>query len=170
MSKESNLVEIGDVFLVPIDSDHFGLGQAVTKVGGLWYFVFFEGKWKKTDIPKLEEVIELPVLFASLSNDAKIYHGHWQVIGNIRDGCSRIKKPAFKVHYFEEDAYYVENMEGDKTRKATDEEVELLTNRFSVTPAILEKALQSHNGNGEWQERYERLKYCEVQKRSNIRI
>lgn len=170
MNKNKIKVKVGDVFLIPIDDATVGAGCAVLDLGELLYLVVYEGRWSESEPPTMKQVKNLPITFAAVSNDAKLCHKDWPIIGNNRDGVNDIAKPVFKVYYFDSDSYFVEDIRKDKSRPATEQEIELLTNRFSITPIIFEKALRAFYGEIEWQPRFDRLLYSEVVKRSKVAL
>jgi len=147
----------GDLFSIQLSSETFALGQIVETVGDLLYLVVFSQKFESEirdfNIEKME------IALASLSTDAKIWHGHWPILGNTRKNLNSIPKPFFKVHFYEEDQYFIESLTKDSIRPALDEELSKYPNRFSITPKRLENATKAYFGFETWDERFNKLKF-----------
>lgn len=151
-------VKLGDIFSIPLDGGKVGLGQvAGTYKGGELFIVVFEGCWDSDDVPPVGEVVNLPIVLASLSLDALLWHGHWQILGNYVANFELIRYPVFKIDTLL--SAEIEDVEGQKIRKATKKEIQLLPYRTTVAPIRIEKAFKAINGLEEWQESYNELKY-----------
>lgn len=147
----------GDVFLVPIDSTRVGLGQIVDVLPSELYVVLYANAWKASSPPAPQEVVDQAVLFASLTLDAKLYHGDWTIIGNVTNNLANIKLPLSKVRISGE--MHIESHDGRWSRHATPEEAEQLRFRKTVAPVRLEKALKAHYGILEPHPAYDELRY-----------
>lgn len=147
----------GDVFLVPIDDSHVGLGQVVDVLPSELYVVVYSKAWPVDAPPVARDVIGGEVLFASLTLDAKLHNGDWLVIGNITENLSKLKLPLSKVRISGE--MHIESHDGKWSRTATVEEAEQLRFRKTVAPVRLENALKAHFGILEPHEAYDELRY-----------
>ena len=134
----------GDVFTVPIDEDHVGIGQIAEALKDQLYVVIFNGKHPRDDLPSIPSAVEQPHLLASMTLDAKLYHGHWEVIGNTTENLTAEDLPWFKVRI--NDVMHVESCDKKTLRPATEEEERTLPIRSTYSPAVLEKALQAEYG------------------------
>jgi hypothetical protein len=160
--------KLGDVFLIPIDTERVGIGQVADVLDSELYLVVFDGLWPSDAPPNAESVDDLEVAFASISMDAKIWHGHWPIVGNQKENLSRITFPVFKIA--RGDVFYVESYDETRTRKATAEEADLLRFRTTVAPVILEKALKAFYNVVEWDSDYDKLRYERVQESAKVDV
>lgn len=145
----------GDVFLVPLDDERTGLGQIVDVLPSELYVVIYEDAWSAP--PPAEVVAGLTPLFASLTLDAKLYHGDWEIIGNVTDNLPAIRLPLSKVRI--SGKMCIENHDGSASRPATPEEAECLRFRKTVAPVRLENALKAHYKLVEQNAAYQELSY-----------
>ena len=147
---------VGDVFLVPIEGSRSGIGQIAGNWKGELYIVIYDAVFEGENVdPK--QVVGAKPLFAALSLDAKIHHGDWRIIGNVTENLAGIPQPVFKVN--QDGAVFLESRDRSMTRPASGAEAEALRLRTVVAPVRLEKALQAHNGVGDWNPRYDDLRY-----------
>jgi hypothetical protein len=160
--------KLGDVFLVPIDDKRVGVGQVVDVLDKELYLVVFEGCWPREDPPTADCVDGLEVAFASLSLDAKIWHGHWPIVGNRKANLGNIALPVFKVERGGE--FYVESHDERRTRKATAEEAVQLRFRKTVAPVRLEKALKAVHDVVEWSSEYDEIRYERLKESSKVQV
>lgn len=144
---------VGDVFLVPIDGDRYGIGQIAGDWKGELYVVIFDKVVFANASPK--DLDGALLQFAALSLDAKLHHGDWPIIGNRQDNIDTIPQPWFKVRYHQQT--YVEARDRSMFRPATAKEENGLRFRNVVAPVRLEKALKARHGLGAWHPRYEEL-------------
>lgn len=119
--------------------------------------VLYVNAWKASSPPAPQEVVDQAVLFASLTLDAKLYHGDWAIIGNVTNNLANIKLPLSKVRISGE--MHIESHDGRWSRHATPEEAEQLRFRKTVAPVRLEKALKAHYGILEPHPAYDELRY-----------
>jgi hypothetical protein len=149
-------VHVGDVFQIPVSKDCSGFGQVLANDAGMLLMAIFDQRAGGDRHPSLESIVSADLLFIANSPDAKIWHGHWPIIGNVAPDRARIPLPKYKVGRGGE--MYVENYEANKTRVATPEELALLDLRSSWSPEILEDALKAQWGLGPWNDHYNRLR------------
>lgn len=157
----------GDVFLIPLDDDRVGLGQIVDVLRSELYVVVYDKAWDAGNPPSPQKVFILTPLFASLTLDAKLYHGDWKIIGNVTDNLSAIKLPLSKVRI--SGKMHIESHDGSWRRPATAAEAEHLRFRKTVAPVRLEKALQAQHGIVEDHPAYDDLRYELVVESSQFR-
>jgi len=146
-------VKVGDVFLIPIEGDRYGIGQIAGNWKGELYIVIYDRVVSADASLKLIDGASLQ--FAALSLDAKIHHGDWPIIGNRQDNIETIPQPWFKVGY--NGQTYVEARDRSVLRVATAKEEAQLRLRTVVAPVRLEKALKARNGIGVWHPTYNDL-------------
>ncbi|TWT34166.1 Imm26 family immunity protein [Blastopirellula retiformator] len=147
----------GDVFLVPIDITRVGLGQIVDVLPSELYVVIYANAWNVSSPPSPGDVVGQVVLFASLTLDAKLYHGDWAIIGNVTENLVNIKLPLSKVRISGE--MHIESHDGSWSRSATPKEADQLSFRKTVAPIRLEKALKAQYGILEPHPAYDDLRY-----------
>ncbi|PZF81777.1 Imm26 family immunity protein [Jiangella anatolica] len=150
---------VGDVFTIPLDDDRVGLGQVVGtyRVAALYLAVFDRSLPRDVAPAVAIGSAHGPLLFLALSFDAKIYAGHWTVIGRAPVDDS-IELPAYKEMVAVPPAYEVVDARGVRRRPATDVEAASLPNRAIVAPVRVEKALRAHVGLEPWHEAYAELR------------
>ncbi len=152
----SRKAKLGDVFLVPIEGSRTGIGQIAGDWKGELYVIIYDAVYGDENVdPK--SVIGANPLFAALSLDAKIHNGDWRIIGNVIENLDSIPQPVFKVN--QDGEVFLESRDRSMTRPASGAEAEALRLRTVVAPVRLEKALKAHNGVGDWNPRYDELRY-----------
>lgn len=150
-------LKVGDVFSVPIDDSRVGVGQVVAACGeGVHYLAIFDVVAVCPSEIDIELAVRARVIFLALSNDAKLYAGHWAVVGNapVADG---MPFPAWRMVYSMPDRVDVVDYTGTRRRPASEAEAELLPDETLVAPVRLEKALRAKHGIGLWKEAYSEL-------------
>jgi hypothetical protein len=147
---------VGDVFLIPLEDSGFGLGQVAGDWKGELYLLIFEHTYDTRDVDP-ECVLAAAPLFAALSLDAKIHNGDWPVIVRVTDNLAQIPQPVFKVD--QGGRMFLESRDRSVSRPVTQAEEESLRLRTVVAPVRLENALKALNGIGEWNPRYEELRF-----------
>lgn len=147
----------GDVFTVPIDDATFGIGQVVaTYDKGGYFLAIFDTVVQRPVQVDLEAATTEAVLFLTLSLDAKIAAGHWEVIGHA-PVSPKIPLPAYKEAVGRPDRIDIVDYTGNIRRPANSDEAEKLPNRSIVAPVRLEKALKAKHGLEPWNDAYDRL-------------
>ena len=152
----SQKAHVGDVFLVPIDGSRRGIGQIAGDWKGELYVVIFDAVYGDENVDPKSVVTATP-LFAALSLDAKIHNGDWRIIGNVTENLDGIPQPVFKVN--QDGEVFLESRDRSANRQASSKEAEALRLRTVVAPVRLEKALKAYNGVGDWNTRYDDLRY-----------
>lgn len=147
-------VNIGDVFLTPVDDQRYGLGQVAGDWKGEVYVVIYDKVVEAS--ATADEVMGASLLLAALTLNAKFTLGHWPVIGNLKDNLALIPQPWFKVGQGGKD--YIDSRDRTQTRPATPAEAGGLRYRKVVAPIRIERAVMAHHGVGEWQGHYDELR------------
>jgi len=147
-------VKVGDVFLVPLDDKSWAFGQLVSAWNDELYIAVFNEQTQAQEAdPYL--IVEKKPIFLTLTLDAKLFHGHWPVIGNIKDNISNFPQPVYKVR--QSGIVYLESRDRTFTRPASLNECRAVSYRTVASPALVEKAIQAHFGMGEWMPEYEKF-------------
>ncbi|PJI38590.1 MAG: hypothetical protein CTR54_21185 [Rhizobium sp.] len=144
--------EVGDVFLVPLDGKGWALGQLVSAWNHELYVAVFGHKVETRDVNPHCVVDQEPV-FLALTLDAKLFHGDWPILGNVRENLASFPQPAFKVR--RSGVLHIESRDRTVSRPASPAEAEILRYRSVSSPAVIEKAIQAHFGIGEWSPHYD---------------
>jgi len=147
-------VVVGDVFLIPLNEERYGIGQLAGDWNGELYVIIYDKVVSAEASPA--DVDNAPLLFAALTLDAKLHRGDWRIIGNRKENIETIPQPWFKVGV--EGQTYVEARDRSVTRLATTKEAAALKLRTVVAPVRLENALKALHGAGEWHPRFEELR------------
>jgi hypothetical protein len=158
----------GDVFTIPVSESLTGFGQIVKdpKKDDLIIIVFKELA-EKHDIPNIEDIVNGTPLLLGFTMDAKLYHGHWEIIGNHPINIGDIRMPYFKLGTPPGDSY-ITNYKGQRIRPITLEEYSKLGFKSFRSPAGFEKALKAYHKFGDWREDFDRLLYGETLKSIDV--
>ena len=146
-------IAVGDVFLIPISGNQYGIGQVAGNWKGELYVLVYDEVVSQNATPA--DVDNAGLKFAVLTLDAKFHHGDWPVIGNRTDNLERLPQPWFAVGV--DGKSFVEARDRSVLRPATAIEEVRLKLRTVVAPIRLEKALQASMGVGEWLPHYDEL-------------
>jgi hypothetical protein len=144
---------VGDVFLVPLDRERYGIGQLAGDWKGELYVVIFDKLVSLNASPA--DVDGAGLQFAALTLDAKFHHGDWPLVGNRRDNLPHLPQPWFKVGVGGET--HIEARDRSVTRRATSIEEASLRYRTVVAPVRIESALKALHGLAEWNSRFDEL-------------
>jgi hypothetical protein len=148
-------LNVGDIFEFSINDNNSSYGQIIEIPNEESItIVVFEDQYKQR--PLLDEIVDDEILLMGNTFDAKLYHGHWVIIGNYTSNLDSIKLPYYKIGT---KPVYIEDFKGNKLRKAKKEEVEKLIYRPYVAPVRFELALKAHCKVVEWKEIYDDLLY-----------
>jgi hypothetical protein len=152
---------VGDVFVIPIDDNRVGVGQAVAMYGeDSYYLAIFEPTIDR-DLGELDSAIDGPILFLALTFDAKVWAGDWPVVGT-RPVRPDMPLPAYKQMVGVPDRFDVVDYSGQRRRPARGTEAVWLSNRFSVAPIRLERALRAVHGVEPWDDAYAELRPSQI--------
>lgn len=151
-------LQVGEVFTIPLDDERVGYGQIVSAQGqGHYYFAVFEGAYPREQTPDLDAVLEGGLALLALSLDALLYHDHWQIVAE-RPVNSAMPWPAYKEGVSPPGTFEVVDHTGERRRKATQAEAEMLPFRAVVAPIRVEKALRALHGLEDWDDAYDELR------------
>lgn len=159
---------VGDVFQIPVDDRHVGYGQVLASIKpNPLYLCVFEPLWDRQPIADVQAIVRSQVLLLANSLDAKIWHGHWPIIGRTRPTLDRIPFPAFVTSIGRRDDYYLVSYDGRRRRKARATEVQHFDKRATVAPVRLEAAFKAHHGLIPWDPRFDQLRFDHVWERAD---
>jgi len=154
---------VGDVFIVPIDGPHFGLGQVIATYGKDAYFLAIFDAVVGSDVSPedLDRVREGPLVFLALAMDVKLAMGDWPIVARrpVRPG---LPLPAFKEMVGSPDRIDIVDYSGHRRRPSRPGEKDLVPNRKVIAPIRIEKALRARHGFGSWTAAYDGLRLDEV--------
>jgi hypothetical protein len=145
-------VAIGDVFLIPLTEQSWAYGQLVSAWNGELYVAIFGDKTER-DEANSKAILGIKPVFLVLTLDAKLWHGHWPIIGNVQTNLSSFPQPAFKVR--QKGIVYIESRDRARTRQATAHESQILRFRTVTSPAAIEQVVRAYFGIGDWNPHFE---------------
>lgn len=147
----------GDIFNIPIDENEVGYGQIVKIKSHNFLMIVFKGLWRKNEDINISEIVSNEVLFMGYSIDAKLYHNHWKIVGSYTENLDKIELPLFRLGTPPDEIYILDH-KGDKIRKCSVDEFELLDYQKIISPVRYEKALKAFYNKDHWHDDYEVLK------------
>lgn len=145
---------LGDVFLIPLDQERYGIGQIAGDWKGELYVVVYDKLVARNGSPA--DLDGAGLTFAALTLDAKLHQGDWPVIGSRKDNLPLLPQPWFKVENGNE--VHIEARDRASGRRATATEEAQLRHRTVVAPVRIETALKALHGIGDWHPRFEDLR------------
>ena len=147
--------KVGDVFLIPLDESSCVGGQVVSiRDDDELYLAVFGQLLSRNEIDPEVATSGAPRLLG-LSFDAKLWHGHWPIIGNLIEKVGDYPQPNYKVRRAGQ--LYLQSRDLTVNRPATDEEAEALEYRTVSDAAVIEDAIKATLGITEWNEHYDDL-------------
>ncbi|UKB82733.1 immunity 26/phosphotriesterase HocA family protein [Chryseobacterium sp. MEBOG06] len=154
----------GDIFTIPITSDETGFGQLVELPDKYTLIIIvFNYKALTTDIFDVGNIIKKDILFLGYTNDAKLYHKDWEIIGNRTDNLMNVSMPCFKLGLPNDDypdGARLVNYKGDVIANINKSQFDKLSFETEVGPIRFEKALRAHFGLEEWiPDNYDKILY-----------
>ncbi|WP_306353666.1 Imm26 family immunity protein [Flavobacterium sp. '19STA2R22 D10 B1'] len=154
-------LKIGDIFTIPLSEKEVGFGQIVCFPNSKNAFIMcvFDIKQSKETPIEIQKICNTPLLFLGYSTDAKLYHKHWEIIGNSIKNIDSITMPYFRLGTPPKDIYLI-NYKGDRLKSINIKEFDMLDYETNYAPIRYENALKAHFGFGEWiPENYNNLLY-----------
>lgn len=145
----------GDVFTIPVSEDEVGLGQIAYLPGHKHNFIMiaFDKKFKIGDEISLNNLDELKILLLGYTVDAKLYHKHWEIIGNNTSNLAKVKFPCYKLGLPNDDypdgAKLVDH-KGNILAAIGKSDFDKLSYQTEVGPIRFQNALKAHFGYQEW--------------------
>ncbi|BFO67004.1 Imm26 family immunity protein [Chryseobacterium sp. KCF3-3] len=167
MAKRFKL-NVGDVFTIPLENDEFGIGQIVYMPNHKHNFIMivFDKKYNLKEEVDLNGLQDLKVLFLGYTVDAKLYHKHWEIIGNTLSNLSSVKFPCYKLGLPNDDypdgARLVDH-KGNVLANIDKDTFDSLSYQNEVGPIRFQNALKAHFGLQEWiPEDYDKILYVKT--------
>ena len=148
-------VKVGDVFYIPIDSERNVVGQIVSDYKGELFCVIYDLINTSPEL-SVEAVDCADIILFAITLDAKLWHGHWPIIGNRKENLNSIPKPKFKIETLT--GYKVEDLTGQTIRRASKLDKAKLAYKTVVAPIRLEKAVKAYYGLEKWAQHFDELK------------
>lgn len=130
------------------------------------FICVFAAVTERGEQPNLDAVTHSEILLAGNTFDAKIWHGHWPVVGNRLPDMRNIALPNYKEGL--PGQCFAESLDLTRRRPATAEEEKILPFRSYVAPVRFEKARKALAGVGEWSPDYDELKYEHARRSSAV--
>lgn len=148
--------KVGDVFLIPLDETSCVGGQVISiRDENEFYLAVFGQRLSKDETDPETATSGAPKLLG-LSFDAKLWHGHWPIIGNLIEKVGAYPQPNYKVRIA--GVLSFESRDATVTRPITDEEAKILEYRGVSDAAVIENAIKAIFGIGEWSEHYDDIR------------
>lgn len=156
--------KVGDIFEFSINENSTSYGQIIKVLDDSTLVVIvFESQYKNR--PSICELLEDRVLLYGITLDAKLYNKDWKIIASETRNLSTIKSPYFKIGT---SPVFIENIDKQIIREATEKEIERLVYRTIVAPVRFELALKGYYKQIEWKDKYDSLLYSKIE--DSIRI
>lgn len=160
MAKRFKLNE-GDIFQIPLGNEEWGVGQIVCfpRTRDAFIMIVFDYKMYDSTSNIIENAIESPILLLGYSTDAKLYHKHWQIIGNDKRLISKVEMPFHRLGTPPEDIFLT-NYKNERLKPINEPEFNKLDYLTNYAPVRFENALKAHFGLQEWiSEDYDKILY-----------
>jgi hypothetical protein len=135
------IIEEGDIIEIPLDAESKSYAQIIKK-NIILYLLVFDGIFLNP--PAISEILNGDPIFSVWTMDAKLYHGEWRIVGS-----SNIRHKEYLDHKYtilRDGRTWIEDVDGNIIRLASEEEVRKLHARSSYSPALVEKAIRSFHG------------------------
>lgn len=157
MAKRKIKVNVGDIFAIKIDDNHYSYGQVVAEGRTSDCMVVYD--IISVEHPPLVEIVANKIVFLIQTVNSRIEDGIWEVVGNAPIP-NNIIFPLYKERT--KDGFRIVNHSGILIKEvATETEVENLKVLVSKSPISLEKAIKAMYVTGEWELYYNDLIYLE---------
>lgn len=151
----------GDCF--PISKEEVGIGQII-KMPNKYSFIMgvYDCKLNVNEVALIDNIIKTPLIFMGYSNDAKLYHNDWKVIGNSTSNFPNILLPYYRLGVPPNDIYLVNYM-GLKLLPIDESVFNKLSYQTEIAPIRYENALKAYYGLQEWiDDDYNKIFYSNV--------
>ncbi|EJL74397.1 Imm26 family immunity protein [Chryseobacterium populi] len=163
MAKRLKL-NIGDIFTIPLSEKEVGFGQIV-QMPDKYTLIIVVYNYKTFQAEKydIEKAVDSEILFLGYTNDAKLYHKDWKIVGNLLNNISRILLPCFKLGLpsadYPDGARLVD-FKGNVLANIDKKTFDKLHFQTEVGPIRFENALKAHFNLHEWiAEDYDKILY-----------
>jgi hypothetical protein len=160
-------LKIGDVFTIKLNNEEAGFGQVISFPNKSSLLIsILKHKEIIASSYSLESILTSEILFLGYSLDAKLYHKHWEIIGNMSIG--NVVLPYNKLGT-PPDEIYITDYKGKIIRECTIEEFNNLDYRTVIAPIRYENALKAYYGLLPWiDEDYNKLFYKNTLKAKEV--
>lgn len=149
----------GDIFTIPINEKSIGFGQIICiPNNNNFLIIVFKIKWDNDSYPLLEDITSNEILLLGYTLDAKLYHKHWKIIGNIVVKKNQIKMPHYKLGTPPGEIYLLDYKDSI-LRACSIDEFEKLNYRTVIAPIRYENALKAFCKEIEWNDHFDKLLY-----------
>jgi len=143
----TKVAKAGDIFFIPVNEKN-----AVAFIASHFSREFYIAVYDVlvTDFSEAQKVVkECDPVFLCLTFDAFLVLKKWTVVGSMEDHIGKIPRPSFKVGI--NGQIHVVSMYDERSRPATDGEIEQLRFRGTVTPKVVDMAIKARFGiGGNW--------------------
>ena len=141
-------LKVDDIFTIPISSDETGFGQIIAFPNkSTLLIIVFDLKQKVGNDYDIERVLDSKIIFLGYTLDAKLYHRHWEVIGN--KPVKNVQFPFNKIGTPPDDIF-ITDYRGKKLRRCTIDEFDSLDYQNVIAPVRYENALKAYHGLQDW--------------------
>lgn len=154
MAKRFKIKE-GDVFTIPISEEEVGLGQIAYLPSHKHNFMMiaFDKKFNIKEDISVDNLDQLKILLLGYTVDAKLYHKHWEIIGNNTSNLTKVKFPCYKLGLPNDDypdgAKLVDH-KGNILSAIDKDHFARLSYQTEVGPIRFQNALKAHFGYQDW--------------------
>lgn len=149
---------VGDIFTIQVSEDKIGFGQII-EIPNKDNFIIavYKTIYTGKDWPSLQEIVEDEVLLLGYTLDAKLYHKHWKIIGNLSLPPGKVKLPFFRLGTAPD--YKLVDYKGQVIKNIGLELFNCLNYQTVIAPVRYENALKAYHGLNEWRAEYDDLMY-----------
>jgi len=143
----------GDIFTIPFKDDILGFGQIVEigVINSVFIMCVFKFIQNKNNVINLNDLYNSEILFLCHSNDAKLYHKDWEIIGNYTENLKDIKLPYFRLGFRDDNAHIVNHL-AQRLLPISEEIFDKLNYETELGPIRFENALKAYYGYQEWKD------------------
>ncbi len=154
----------GEVFLIPIDTDRYCVGQVLAQYKDTELF-FLAALDCTVTSPSTSvdptEIGALPILLLVNTFDVLLENGAWPVLFNVAPVLERVPFPYYKVGMA--GRLFLESWDGASRKPISQSEAERYGFRSGVAPIRFEKAVKAHFGVGEWHPSFDEFRIQNIE-------
>lgn len=162
MAEKISTLKDGDVFGIPLGDGTVAVGQIVSSYLASHYVVLFDFVAPEDEVrSRISNALQAKPLFGGLTFDALFRPGRWNVLEN-RAVDSQSYLPAYKTGTRDLANCKVEDFRAERSRAASDLEVENIPFRKSSAPIVFERAMKAHLGMEPWLAAFEGIRLDQV--------
>lgn len=145
---------VGDVFLIPLDSQQSAVGQVIREHNGELFCGIFDVLVSESSAVT-DELNPSSLVLCANTLDAKLWHGDWPLVGNRRNNLGAFPTPIYKVDTLSKTV--IVSFEDKRVRAASKDDAARLRYRTVVAPVRLEMATKAYFTRDAWDPKYEEL-------------